>query len=181
MFINLLDHKNICLDTNFAFLYALVPKIKPFKNFKKFEWRPFWKVHKKYISHGRIAWGFFSVVSGAKWTTKTLQSVCLQFCPGRSVNWLDYRATTRIQYMPTNRARRIWWKLGAHRLATTHGMKASCNLSNIHTSAIYVAWYFRNPNCSEYNNSYLIRNAYSLLYISLSKILENNGSKDIGV
>ena len=32
----------------------------------------------------------FSVVSGAKWTTKMLQSVCLQFCPGRSVNWLDY-------------------------------------------------------------------------------------------
>ena len=83
----LLDHKNICLDTNFAFISALVPKIWAFKNF---EWRPFWKVHKKYISHGRIAWGFFPAVSGAKWTTKTLQSVCLQFCPGRSVNWLDY-------------------------------------------------------------------------------------------
>ena len=34
--------------------------------------------------------GLSSVVSGAKWTTKMLQSVCLQFCPGRSVNWLDY-------------------------------------------------------------------------------------------
>ena len=30
--------------------------------------------------------GLFSMVSGAKWTTKTLQSVCLHFCPGRSIN-----------------------------------------------------------------------------------------------
>ena len=33
MFIGLLDHKNICLDTNFAFISALVPKIWAFKNF----------------------------------------------------------------------------------------------------------------------------------------------------
>ena len=32
MFIGLIDYKNICLDTNFAFLSALVPKIWAFKN-----------------------------------------------------------------------------------------------------------------------------------------------------
>ena len=56
MFMGLLDHKNMWLDTNFAFLSALVPKIWVFKNF---EWWPFWKIHKKYISHSRIVWVFF--------------------------------------------------------------------------------------------------------------------------
>ena len=35
MFIGLLDHKNICLDTNFAFISALIPKIWAFKNYEK--------------------------------------------------------------------------------------------------------------------------------------------------
>ena len=48
-----------------------------------------------------LQWAFFSVVSGAKWTTKTLQSACLQFCPGRSVNWLDYRMCIMMSFDTT--------------------------------------------------------------------------------
>ena len=41
-------------------------------------------IKKTYLIAGLL--GAFFVVIGAKWTTKMLQSVCLQFCPGRSVN-----------------------------------------------------------------------------------------------
>ena len=47
---------------------------------------------------------FFSVVSGVRWTTKMLQSVCLQFCPGRSVNWLDYWNTATIETASKHKA-----------------------------------------------------------------------------
>ena len=60
MFNGFFDHKNICLDTNFAFIGALVPKIKALKIFWKFEWRPFWKVHKNTFLMAGLLGAFFS-------------------------------------------------------------------------------------------------------------------------
>ena len=106
MFIGLLDHTNICIETNFAFICALVPKIWVFKNLENLSGGHFEK-SRKIHSHSRIAWGFFPVVCKAKWITKRLQSVCLQFCPGRQwlgtawvtshrLNWLLFIITLLI-------------------------------------------------------------------------------------
>ena len=87
--------QNICLHTKFGFLSALVPRIWAFRNFKNLSGGHFEKTIKSTFliagmigaffwggvgGWGGVGWGVG--VSGAKWTTKTLHSVCLQFCPG---------------------------------------------------------------------------------------------------
>ena len=66
------------------------------------------------------------------------------------------RATTRIQYMSTNRARRIWWKLGAHRLATTHPFFEFTRIQQ--TTKQYII-----DRLSFYTNVTLIRKEWILL------------------